>query len=58
MEEEYCSQCGEGCLEFREGYCVDCCEQNQRELDLHNASYDRWNAMTTAEREDAIRRAL
>ena len=59
--EEYCTQCGEITIEFKEGYCVDCCDQNQRELDDYNVSYDRWEEMTPRQRDieinNSIRRA-
>lgn len=50
-----CPQCGLPASEFREGLCIDCCESNQSALDQHNAEVDRWNGMTDAERDSAIR---
>lgn len=58
MERYDCPQCGEATPELREGYCRECCESNQSELDRHNVEYDRWQAMTDAERDAAIKQAL
>lgn len=52
-----CPQCGEATERMHEGYCEPCCQENQAALDLHNATYDRWQSMTNAERDDEIRRA-
>lgn len=54
---EPCTQCGTLTLRFSEGVCEDCCHQNQRELDEHNAAYDHWARMSGPEREEAIRNA-
>ena len=56
-EREPCQQCGFPAWEFREGVCLDCCAENQRRLDLHNAEYDRWQRMSDAERAREIRDA-
>lgn len=56
--ELYCPQCGEDCEELVEGYCSDCAEENQRELDLHNLQYDRWKGLTDQQREDEIKSAI
>ncbi len=53
-----CPQCGELCGEFHEGVCAPCWQANQDALDLHNAEVDRWEKMTEAEREKAIRWAV
>ena len=53
-----CSQCGRDCAEFREGVCVDCCTENQRRLDDHNAEYDHWQSLSDAQRAAAIKRAI
>jgi hypothetical protein len=50
-----CPQCGEDTETLREGCCEECREANQAALDRHNAEFDRWQSMTDAEREDAIR---
>ena len=57
-EELVCTQCGFETPEdeFREGVCEDCWEINQRAVDTHNAEFDRWEAMTGAERASEIRR--
>ena len=52
----HCPQCGEPVEQLHEGYCEDCCNQNQAELDRHNAEYDHWNRMDDERREEAIRR--
>lgn len=52
-----CPQCGEDAGEFPEGVCLDCCENNQRRLDLHNAEFDAWQTMSDAERGREIDRA-
>ena len=52
-----CPQCGEPTDQFYEGYCETCCEQNQRELDEHNASYDRWHGLSDEQRDLEIKRA-
>ncbi len=52
----YCTQCGDPTKEFHEGYCKECCNQNQQELDRHNWEYDNWNKMDDECREEAIKR--
>lgn len=52
-----CPQCGHEASQFREGVCLECWEDNQNRLDLHNHEFDRWERMSDAERGDAIRRA-
>lgn len=55
----HCPQCLENStadeLQQNEGYCRSCCQQNQGELDRHNAEFDRWERMTVGQREAAIR---
>ena len=53
-----CPQCGEPTENFHEGYCEECCADNQRALDLHNAQFDHWSRLTDAERDKAIKRAI
>jgi len=53
-----CPQCGEDTPTLHEGYCADCCAENQHALDMHNHSVDRWAAITDWQREDEIRAAL
>lgn len=57
MAQFHCPQCGETTPELHEGYCRDCCEDNQAALDKHNAQYDAWQAMTDAQRDAAVKRA-
>ena len=52
-----CPQCGEETPELHEGYCADCCSNNQAELDKHNFEYENWQAMNEHEREEAISNA-
>lgn len=52
----HCPQCGEPVDQLHEGYCEECCNQNQAELDRFNAEYDHWNRMDDERREEAIRR--
>lgn len=53
-----CPQCGEPTEDLHEGYCAECCKENQRLLDHYNASFDRWEAMTDAQRDAEIRTAM
>lgn len=53
-----CPQCGEGAEQLHEGYCRECCNENQRALDEHNEAYDRWRAMSQDQRDAAIKRAI
>lgn len=54
-----CPQCGVDThpRDFREGVCGECCDENQRALDEHNAGFDRWEQMTDEERDREIREA-
>jgi ribosomal protein L37E len=54
----FCPQCGEDTPDLHEGYCRECCDDNQRRLDRHNAEHDAWQAKTSAERDAAIRDAV
>ncbi len=49
-----CPQCGESTESFHEGYCLDCCEENQNSLDDHNYRFDEWKGLSNAEREARI----
>lgn len=53
-----CPQCGFDTETLHEGYCQECCEQRQQELNLHNARFDWWDSLSDAERRDQIRRGL
>jgi len=52
-----CPQCGENTPTLHEGYCERCRDENQAELDQHNAGYNQWQQMTDSERERRIRDA-
>lgn len=52
-----CPQCGLETFTLHEGYCKSCCDENQRQLDEHNAGFDRWSRMTDAERSAEIKAA-
>lgn len=53
----YCPQCGEDNETFYEGYCKECRDRNQLELDAHNTYFDYWNALSDTERERIIKDA-
>lgn len=53
-----CPQCGEGTPELHEGYCAECCHDNQQRLDAHNAHFDAWERMSPAQRDARIRDAV
>lgn len=55
---DHCPQCGEPTKVFFEGYCKDCRDERQSELDEHNASFDRWERMTDGQRSDEIKQAI
>lgn len=52
-----CPQCGEVTDQLFEGYCCYCSEQNQSELDNHNAQFDRWESLTDNQRQHEINQA-
>lgn len=54
----YCPQCGQDTPELHEGYCTECCEDNQRRLDAHNASFTEWQRLTDVQREARINDAI
>ncbi len=51
-----CPQCGEPTEQLHEGYCEECCNQNQYDLDCFNARHDWWNGLTRKQKDEAIRR--
>lgn len=53
-----CPQCGFETETLHEGYCKDCSEAMQEELDLHNAQYDRWQGLSDEQRANEIKRAI
>ncbi len=52
-----CPQCGEPTDTLNEGCCEPCRIENQRQLDLHIASFDRWEGLSDAQRGIEIRNA-
>lgn len=50
-----CPQCGSLTPELHEGCCHPCLARNQVELDFHNAEFDRWEKLTSAQREAEIK---
>lgn len=52
-----CSDCGEPTEVFVEGYCAECHEKRQQQLDAHHARFARWSRLTPAQREQEIRDA-
>jgi hypothetical protein len=53
-----CPQCGEPTETLHEGYCAECCADNQSALDLHNAQHDDWQTLTDQQRDARIRDAV
>lgn len=53
----YCPQCGESTETLNEGCCEECRCQNQRRLNAHNISFDRWESLSDQEREQEIKLA-
>ena len=51
-----CPQCGEPTEQLHEGYCEECCNQNQYDLDCFNARHDWWNGLTRKQKDEAIKR--
>ncbi|MHC4215058.1 MAG: hypothetical protein ACYSWP_16990 [Planctomycetota bacterium] len=51
-----CPQCGDAVDRLHEGYCEECCNENQAALDRHNAEYDYWQRLDDERRDEAIRR--
>lgn len=52
----HCPQCAVETETLDQGYCPECYEQRQDELNLHNARFDWWESLSDAERKDQIRR--
>jgi hypothetical protein len=50
-----CPQCGEETPALHEGYCLQCCSDNQASLDSHNFQLDRWNSMNDSQRDAEIK---
>ena len=45
-----CPQCSEETEELHEGYCKECCDENNKALHTHNHHYDRWSRLPEEER--------
>jgi len=58
MTDFHCPQCGEPTETLHEGYCEECCSDNQMRLDEHNARHDWWANMTDSERHAVMRKAF
>lgn len=52
-----CPQCGQETETLHEGYCEECRDQRQRELNEHNASIDFWDSLSDKEKDFYIRSA-
>lgn len=58
MNIEYdCPQCGEATPALQEGYCPECCANNQAALDVHNSNFDRWERISDSQRSAEIENA-
>lgn len=55
MSKFICPQCAEQTEDLHEGYCADCCEENQVALDLHNIQNDRWQRLSDSGRAAEIK---
>lgn len=55
---KHCPQCGCDTPELHEGYCEECCRDNQAALDQHNAAFSEWQRMTDVQRDKRIRDAI
>jgi predicted amidophosphoribosyltransferase len=55
---DYCPQCGEPTEEFPDGVCPSCSLANQMELDEFLDEHDRWNHLSEAQKDRAIRHAI
>lgn len=53
----YCPQCGCETRALYEGYCLECRDENQSQLDQHWAQYNHWGQLSDDERDKAIRNA-
>ena len=58
MIEFHCPQCGEPTETLYEGYCQECCNENQQALDEYNAAFDNWNRLTDQQRSQRIKDAI
>jgi len=55
--ELFCPECGLDTEALYEGYCHECLDERNKQLQQHNFSYDRWKNMSDADREKEIREA-
>lgn len=53
-----CPQCGIETPELHEGYCLNCCVQNQTALNAHIIQFDQWQNMTGREKDLQIKAAI
>lgn len=51
-----CPQCGNPTEDFNQGVCLDCCSENQSQLDDFNSLYDYWNGLDEKEQWEIIRK--
>lgn len=49
-----CPQCGDQTETLHEGYCKQCCADNQAALDQHNFRRDYWNSLSDAGKDAEI----
>lgn len=54
----HCPKCGEDTDRLHEGYCFECSQAGQSELNTHNAQFDIWERMSDAQRDCAIKDAF
>ena len=53
----YCPQCGEDVIELHEGYCKDCLNERQSELNDYNFTVNKWANLSDEQRKEEIRNA-
>lgn len=53
-----CPQCAEPTETLHEGYCAECCEENQSSLDAHNLQHDRWQRLSDSDRAAEIKQQI
>jgi len=58
MNELTCPQCGEETEGLYEGYCRECCSDNQNELDSANLQYAEWESLINSQRDKRIKDAF
>ena len=50
-----CPECGELTDRLCEGFCETCWEYRQAMLDFHNLQFDRWQKLSSSDRESEIK---